>query len=129
MSKRSEERQELLRDVAVCAVEGGINYWARVRRYKWSSVSPASLDHMLPFPVIEISPAEDPDDFEPCKIGEQIIVKGLRMICSAEGKELINAENRKMILEANIDNDASNIDADLADAIVQVGLFGKLVFG
>lgn len=122
-----QQRDEFLRDIAITAVEGGITYWAALKRYKWSSAQPASLDHMLKFPQISIAPSEDPDDFKPCDITVRVIQRGVRAIAS--GVVPVRSDLRAAVLMGDRDNDASDIDADAADVIVQAGLFGEIVFG
>lgn len=118
-------RQEFLRDIAITAVEGGIGYWASFVKYKWFETE--SIDNLLPFPVIRIVPAEDPDDFDECDITAATISWGLAL---AGVREIdLRDEYRGTILTATVMNDASNIDADIADCIVQLGLFGEIVFG
>lgn len=126
----SEERDEFIRDIAITAVESGydgIGYWASCRKYKWSSVTPASLDHMLKFPEIRITPAEDPEDFKDQNITAATIRKGLRLI--VDGTVKVREDLFKAIALANRENDGGHIDADCADVIVQVGLFGEIVYG
>jgi hypothetical protein len=115
-------RDEFLRDIAITAVEGGIGYWARIRRYRWGT-----LDNMLPFPEVRIVPAEAPVYFTECDITRETIEKGLAKL--NDPAVLIGANLRGTLLAAAAELDAGNIDADGADAIVQLGLFGELVFG
>jgi len=41
----------------------------------------------------------------------------------------INKDLRSALFRANIEGDSGEIDSDLADYIVQVGLFGELIYG
>lgn len=123
----STARNEFIRDIAIAAVEGGIGYWASARRYRWSTGVAPLLDNMLQFPETRIEPAEDPEDFEPCAITRRTITAGLARI-RAGGVDL-HRDVRAAIVLADEDNDACQIDAYAADAIVQAGLFGELRFG
>lgn len=126
----SKERDEFLRDVAITAAEGGIGYWSVLTKYKWSATN--SLDDMLPFPVMRIEPSEDPEDFKACNITKRTIQKGIALIGNPDvtDDELQLAPTyRRQIIGASKLNDACNIDAELADHIVQAGLFGKVIYG
>jgi hypothetical protein len=135
-------RAEFLRDIAITAVEGGIGYWSSCTKYRWSK--DGTLAGILPFPVIRIVAAEDPDDFVGALVegtqhtpteedGPEVTItadtirKGIAAIVA--NPDLINSTDRKSVILADTDNDACFIDADSADCIVQIGLFGKLVFG
>lgn len=120
-------RDEFLRDIAITAVEGGIGYWASCTRYRWSNTN--DLDDMLPFPEIVIVPAEDPDDFIEQPITKDTILLGLTRIADPTYGCDLHESYRKQIVAAEHFHDACDIGAELADYIVQVGLFGKVIYG
>jgi hypothetical protein len=143
-------RQEFLRDVATTAVEGGIGYWSCATHYRWTTDGSGDLDKQLPFPEVRIIPAESPEDFDgelaPGVTGTRFVEKGrylgleitltadmlergLAMFADASKDIDLNAKSRKEVIGAATLNDACDIDADLADYIVQVSVFGKVVFG
>jgi hypothetical protein len=124
------ERDEFIRDVAITAVEGGIGYWASCMRYRWSNKQEGDLDDMLPFPEITIVPAEDENDFMEQDITKETILLGLAQIADPNQKDIgLHDSYRKKIVAAEAFLDACDIDAELADYIVQIGLFGKVIYG
>ena len=115
MTQRGEERTTFLADVMTTALEGGINYWAEVD---------------------DVSTVEDPnevlgwryngahlvgyEDGEGYSIDLNTIARGLNLIAAKYPASHITKGNREQ--------DAGDIDAIDADAVVQYGLFGELVY-
>lgn len=146
--KRSAERQEFLADIITTAVEGGINYWSQVSDYRWQSPS-LGYSHPQRFP--EGSTPERADasvtvwDYE-CDEGREdnpprydITVES---IASALAKfRAPDAATTLHLAERNVaivrENDRTNgepettqdVDADVADWIVQVACFGEVIYG
>lgn len=119
------DREQFLSDVIVTAVEGGIGYWSTCLQYQWeSNVVVTDFQQHGGGTRATISP-EDTDAIH--TITPDTIEKGIVRIIS--GEAALNERTRRIIAVANRDNDASYIDSDAADAIVQAGLFGKLVYG
>jgi len=116
MGNRSEEREEFLADVMTTAVEGGIGYWSRVRGYKWDC-PPAEA-------TVEV---QSIDDRKWAVVTIGTIAKGIGKVFRDEVK--INPELRKRIIRASVQNDAGELDASDADAVLQVGIFGEVVYG
>ena len=125
----TKTRDEFIRDIAITAVESGIGYWSSCKRYRWSTGVEPLLNNMLPFPDVRIVPAEDPADFNETTITRKTIETGLRRIRANEcGKWGLADAIRKTVIAADVMNNAGDIDADAADAVVQIGLFGELMF-
>jgi hypothetical protein len=70
---------------------------------------------------------ESEPQFEPQVVTYDVIRKGIAAILSPGAD--IGSRLRGYIFAGVIGNDGGEIDADAADAIVQFGMFGKLVFG
>lgn len=124
--------EQLARDVMVTAVEGGSGYWARfigVQRVD-NEGFPDHLD-IISFQVRPDEPAysdkrEDlRDQFQ--EITAEKILVAMQQIVRDE--KLISPSFQSDVLLALLHDDASDIDADGADAILQVACFGELVFG
>lgn len=123
--ERTEERKQFLADIFTTAIEGGIDYWAAVSKYYWQKDGKADLDGFYAV----VSDAEDEDAIpEDSRIDIEVIARGLNKICNDPSVKMAGCV-RSIIQEADRENDASNIDAEGADCIVQVGLLGELVFG
>lgn len=121
----TSERQEFLWDIFVTAVEGGINYWARIGRYRPGEDLEPNDDFYAEI-VDPISVDENGSGVNYI-INQQVIIRGLDLICT--NKVQLNSTITKDILYANMKNDGGEIDAERADCIVQAGLFGKVIYG
>ncbi len=121
VSARDAERQRLLADILIGAVEGGTGYWATVSDYQHSG--PAAETSVT---LHEIEPGDDehPDGrevtTETIEVGIQKILDPYFRVCT---------HLRAAITHAHNEGDASAIDAEAADVIVQAGLFGEIVYG
>lgn len=129
--ERTNERKQFLADIFTTAIEGGIDYWAAISKYYWQKDGKADLDGF--YAIVSDCEGDDLDiesDAVPkdSRIDIEVIARGLDKICMNPAVK-INSNLRQLIREANRENDASNIDAEGADCIVQVGLLGELVFG
>lgn len=113
-------RQQMLSDVVIAAVEGGTGYWAQVSNYRWAE------DDSFP------ASAELTDITEQ---GGQHFRLDAVSVCNAmyrianDYEFSVRGEIRKLVWYALATNDASNIDADVADVLAQAVAFGKIVYG
>lgn len=144
MPARSPEREQFLADVIICAVEGGTGYWAMAAGYRWADITPAETrvtlieDEHGPLFNDACRVFADTHGRKP-KIDEMLDQEGVHRVTIdtiAEGLSKIRSGHVRMnstllgtILNADTENDAGEIDADGADAIVQAALFGELVYG
>lgn len=101
---------EFIDDVITTACEGGINYWA-------NSLS-RTLNHIR---IVES------EDARTHNLTVRTLVNAMHVIIN--GMVRINSATRAEITEGVFNNDAGMIDAQGADAIVQVAVFGELVYG
>lgn len=106
------------------AIEGGINYWAEVFRYRWSKGGP---DHEADFDGFHAVIAET-EGGENHRIDREVILRGLGRLFAGEYAGL-HTSSAARIMSAALGGDAGTLDAGDADALVQVGLFGEVVFG
>jgi hypothetical protein len=135
MTRRSAERESFLADIVTTAVEGGINYWARVSGYRWHSPDMADGGGSA-----EPSPAgggnayctvhEMGDEEEPIaehKLTIDTIAHAFTVARDPDVK--INPGYRAKLIELSLGGDDVDYDAGDADNLVQLGLFGELVYG
>jgi len=110
-------REDFLDSVIITAVEGGIGYWSRVRNYRWSDDGPTSVEIM--------------EDEEPTwhLVDRDVIRKGLRLIAQPESPINLHESYRQDIARASRANEGGDIDATLADIIVQCAVLGEVVYG
>lgn len=126
MSKRSAERDSFLKDVVIGFVEdGGTNSWRQIERYRYETADPDDI--FSPMVVAEATFIDVEDDDKSYAIDHETVAKGLGKLRRGEGG--MNSTMRGAILAADAENDAGQIDAYDADAIVQLGVFGELVYG
>lgn len=133
---------EFLSQVLETAVEGACSYWADVSAE--SSGTGAGADGARDFDVSDYvddeSDTDDDDVF--CTKASFLVSKDptqggtLDLQGVADAIERIAANEvdvppaiREIILSAVQDGDASDIDAEAADCIVQIGLFDEIVYG
>lgn len=136
---RSAERSQFLTDVLTGAVEGGINYWAQVSDYHWFSptLDGGTAEHpegQANAYVTIHETGDDPSDPDLVvrTIGIDDIARALGEIKAnpqRPGPEWMDSGTVASILLADRTSDAGEIDAGVSDCIVQVVLFGKVVYG
>jgi len=117
------EQDEFLADVICTAVEGGIQYWALATGYEWEF---RSMGHKLDYASVVVMPTDD-DRNEQYSITMDSIREALERI--ARPVPGMSIADRKAILGSWAVLDAGDIDADLADQIVQVACFGEVIYG
>lgn len=134
MTVRTDERSQFLFDVFVTALEGGIGYWSVCEKYhNHTGKGSYGEDAISDFYAV-ISDSEG-DDFADERIDIDVIARGIGLFVkyvrgTDDGKPLAADHYWRQFLEANDSNgDEGDYDADVADAIVQFGLFGEVVYG
>lgn len=121
-------REQYAMDTLTNAIECGISYWAVGRKFK------TTKDGL--YTSCEIRP--NPDEGLPFDKGDkrngwqelntEKILAACDLILSDAGAKLCAHRIRAEIL-GDISDNGCRSDADTADVIVQVALFGELVFG
>lgn len=141
-----EISDSLCASILCSAIEGGTGYWAMLddinrapcdENFENIDFEKATMDDVQ-WPWVYVcalfaDTEHDPDDeeSEPA-FAEEVVTydtlrKGIERILSPGAD--IGPKLRGYVLAGATDNDGGQIDADAADAIVQFGMFGKLVFG
>jgi hypothetical protein len=123
MATRTIERTEYLADIIIGAVEGGIGYWSATSAYRHSG-DPANTLAV----VHEYDDASDTYTADRHEITPDTIAHGITCIRRGDLRNLSDGR-RTAILAADRHNDAGDLDSDLCDCIVQVALFGDVVYG
>lgn len=106
-------KQELHQNIFISALEGGTGYWAQVNAYSYTQL------------VADITLL---DTGEQHHIDEDVIAKGLERVASGgvANKQVTSIADMAM---HNPERASVAIDTEVADCIVQAGLFGEIVFG
>lgn len=112
------KREQFLKDVLITAIEGGVGYWSEAGNY-----DPENGTVTL-WTEGEDDPAEMTTRND---VTTATIERGVRAIC--ENSELVNRTVREDTIIDSVENVMVRGDAETADCIVQIGLFGKLVYG
>lgn len=118
MEAVSKARDQLLLDLFTTAIEGGINYWAEVESYHYLK---DGKDDVLGFHAVI-------DEIEAgCRytVDRSVIDMGLRRARRTPGIHF-STEPPPVVVTDDTDWD---FDAGDADMIVQLGLFGEVVYG
>ena len=118
----SKERTDFLAGVVVTAVEGGINYWGDIRKYRWREDDERNFTEAS----VEVK-VNDTPDAEWLTVDMAVIQQGIKAI--RKGDFQVNRVIVSYVVLGDRNNDAGEIDSDAADCIVQAGLFGAIVYG
>lgn len=114
--------EEFMSDVLTTAIEGGSNYWLK----EPEAVQKALVKRQRSGPV-SISftwmDAEEPQE----KTVDLAALAGAVQRVVSEG--LMRDDLRDSVLHAVASGDAGSIDADGADALLQIAAFGEIVYG
>lgn len=119
------QSDELLADLFTTALEGGIGYWSSCSAYYWGD---DGVQDVLGFYADLI---DDADDSEPCyTVDRAVMLRGYDLAISAEwvGKLGWSTDAPPSLSDSDgIEN--WDYDAGDADMILQLGLFGDVVYG
>lgn len=123
MAQRSAARAEFLHDILIGFVEDGCtNTWRSIDAWHYDEADPSQAWAVF---------IEDDDDLgadaPKHRVTIETIARGLSALQA--GDVHMGARMLGSILAADAENDAGDIDAYDADAIVQAGVFGNLVYG
>lgn len=110
-------REQLFDDLVIAAIEGGIGYWSIVTSYDPDQAT--AIVHDI---------AEDDTLSHPLRIDRAVVRRGYALAASTEWRSRIawSTEPPPVVITAETDWDH---DAGDADVIVQLGLFGDVVYG
>lgn len=128
---------EFVHNIFVTALEGGIDYWFVSKTYQWELGVGGGCD-LENFRATGY--CNDDEDPELLTIDKDVIVWGLLRIIGGDatfgGKPLTEDDHLFKTVQAACEYDPEYgydvntvVDADIADCIVQVGLFGDVRYG
>lgn len=116
-------REEFLSDVITTAIEGGIGYWSVTLQYQADGRAIVG-EVRGPGTQATISPTDSEAVYVITPSTISVGLSQLRRGTAAVNRDLLG---HALVAETNLD--AGDIDADVADMIVQVALFGEVVYG
>lgn len=108
-------------DIAITAAEGGTGYWAQIYEYDWKPWDSITDDVMLPdcflfYTIAELDERQVGYDWDnPMDITAGVIRRGVAL-----------AVEQGYTSYAHLEDD---LDAILADVIIQHGVFGEVIYG
>lgn len=108
-------------DLFITACEGGVNYWSQVNDYHWGYGDVEDLDGFSAYLV------DHEDDEQVWVLDRATITKGWRL-ATTTFRDTISWSTGKPPVVWTPDSDW-DYDAGDADAIVQIALFGEVVYG
>jgi hypothetical protein len=115
--KRSPEREEFLKDTLITAVEGGINYWGAVADYDPDAGTVT---------VYEKEYLDTPDE-KAFPVTMDTMARGWGQYVKRVGKAPTGYA-RQALLANRTNGDDGDFDADVADVVLQLGIFGEVVY-
>ena len=118
------ERTDFLANVLITAVEGGIGYWAHTEKYHWKQDKEGNMIEAS----VRIRDSEEHTG-RWYEVTLETIATGIARLKDKEKKIAFNPQLKEAMLLADNEDDASYIDAAIADCIVQAALFGDIVYG
>tara|TARA_R110002020_G_scaffold4537_1_gene19766 strand:- start:40 stop:456 length:417 start_codon:yes stop_codon:yes gene_type:complete len=131
--------KELLKDLFTTAIEGGINYWADVTAYKHSI-----NDWFATIETEDVTEDAREDEWCSLRIDEKTILKGIKLFAKETDFDRENKNIHPDSDHANLSRicvqlvnpygpvtelDFFDYDCLDADAVVQMGLFGEVIYG
>jgi len=119
MANRSEKRIEFLKDVLSTAIEGGIDYWAVLWDYDCDKGTA----------TIQVWNSDNENGVEGEKFYLTIdsVARGLKLLVEVGD---VPAEIKKNVgLADKTNGDDGDYDSIDADCIVQMAVFGKVIYG
>jgi transcriptional antiterminator Rof (Rho-off) len=112
-------------EILVSGIEGGINYWAEIRHYRWNYET--NEEYVLKNVSADIIEYETDKVY---KITHKDIIKTVKLI--AHDKERLLSCSEDTIIQccmAIYHPDMTDIDSIIADEIIQVALLGQVIYG
>lgn len=120
MKQKMDPRTQMFSDVIITAVEGGTGYWAQASAYKWSG------DDTYPASVELTDDIDANRDTHPVDI---VTVANAMYRIVYDPTVKLSASIREAVTTALFLPTHADLDAADADAVVQVALFGEVVYG
>lgn len=116
-------------DTLTLAVEGGIGYWARARHITRNPEArdPNGLltrDALLVTSLQVHGDGDVPTSWT--TLDKATVARGFDLALNGQ---FVNDDLKGAIFRALANDDGAELDAEAADCIVQLGLFGELIYG
>lgn len=116
---RTESKKQYLSDIIITAVEGGIQYWAQTKTYRWMN-GPAS-----------VYVRETNDDGSPASEWKKVTIDLIETALQKIIKQDVETNDYivKTCAGAFALKDAIDFDSDMADVVLQVAVLNEIKYG
>lgn len=126
-------------DIAITAAEGGINYWAVLDQYQWSrwcnndAEAREVPEDFVFYTIVDVTEGNLDDLRDDCvardftmqqNVTPLVIARGIRLFLSGQHEYA----KRTGTVFADME-DLAAMDSAEADFVIQLGVFGKVIFG
>lgn len=102
---------EYIEDVLITAFEGGINYWTDfISRNDYPNEKASNVDIIMAGGILSVFPEDDSMTYS---LHKENVIEGIKRMIEEKGMQYL---------------DAGNVDADIADMVIQYAIFQKLVY-
>lgn len=112
-------------DVMVTIIEGGSNYWAEFRNIKRSEGKDWHYESFEMHDAGAFDERDLTDKWQTCDV--HTIARGIEAMLNGKVKVSASIIGAAALLRCDPEN--ADDDAEIADCIVQAGLYGSIVFG
>lgn len=102
---------QTIQDLFITACEGGVNYWCDINDYDYKNTT-ATYDIITPD--------------APANITKQGVISDKTIVAGIKALQDMNSSFSRGALADIINED---FDAETGDVVLQLGLFGKIIFG
>lgn len=133
ISIKRELDAQFVSDVLVTAFDGSVGgcwYWADVPHDAWLYVEKSPVDMIEDLWTRVIIKEQEPDEEsrgQEYTVDAKTIEGGIQAIL--DGSVEISIDLMAMLMTGVLHDDTGEIDAEVADCIVQAGLFGEVRYG
>lgn len=124
MSEKPTPYEQMIWDLLITAVEGGIGYWSTCHSYRWIDDDGVEC----PPSVVVV-----PDDEDPIVVTAADIARAaFRIVKSKQDGEpirFVSDDTYRAVWDAVRDPEESDCDAGVADQVFQLAALGEIVYG
>jgi hypothetical protein len=129
MAKRTPARAQFLTDTLTTAIEGGINYWAGVLSYHWWSpdLEGGTAEHEEGVANAHATICDNELDGEVLQVTLDTMAHGWTLF--AQQYASVPGDWAEAIKANRTNSEDGDFDAQVADMVLQLGLFGEVIYG
>ena len=111
-------------DIVCTAFEGGINYWCEKVEVVGDLLGEYASDQISRGGQLKIFDSEDFIEEECVILDKEKLIKGIKLYVSNSSTNILVQDRKQGLII-----DTCQVDAEVADCIIQYALFDEIVFG